>query len=89
MAEALLYLDKISESIENLNINARLESDGDISFISPVGAESTSFSEHSKSKIIIKINSHIEKVQLININFICFKIHLTIIRIKQTGFAKI
>lgn len=42
MAEALLYLDKIPESIENLNVNARLEFDNDISFIPMVGPESES-----------------------------------------------
>ncbi len=34
MAEALLYADKISDSIEHLNVNVRLETDEDISFVS-------------------------------------------------------
>lgn len=33
IAEALLYSDKISDSIENLNINTKIESDNDISFV--------------------------------------------------------
>ena len=32
LAEALLYSDKISDSIENLTINAKIESDNDLSF---------------------------------------------------------
>jgi len=32
LAEALLYSDKISDSIENLTVNAKIESDNDLSF---------------------------------------------------------
>lgn len=44
LAEALLYLDKISDSIEHLTINARIESDNDISFLPTIITESV-FSE--------------------------------------------
>ena len=33
LAEALLYSDKISDSIENLTLNTKIESDSDLSFI--------------------------------------------------------
>ncbi len=33
LAEALLYSDKISDSIENLTINTKIENDNDFSFI--------------------------------------------------------
>ncbi|CAF0738487.1 unnamed protein product [Brachionus calyciflorus] len=39
LAEALLYLDKISDSIEHLNINAKLETENDMSFIPTVASE--------------------------------------------------
>lgn len=52
MAEAQLYLDKISEAIENLNINARLDSENDISFVPSIGQENypADFNDSSKSK---------------------------------------
>ena len=52
LAEALLYLDKISDSIENLNNNLKLESENDISFIPSIVTESDSsdsFNENFKS----------------------------------------
>ena len=33
LAEALLYSDKISDSIENLTINTKIETENDLSFI--------------------------------------------------------
>ena len=39
LAEALLYSDKLNESIENLTANARLENDADISFLSQSSSE--------------------------------------------------
>lgn len=48
LAEAQLYLDKITESIEHLNINSRIETDNDISFV-PTSISSISDSTANES----------------------------------------
>ncbi len=39
LAEALLYADRINESIECLTLNSKIETDDDISFTTPTNLE--------------------------------------------------
>lgn len=54
LAEALLFSDKIHESIENLNMNSKIEAESDISFVASsillANNQSALQSEHAKRK---------------------------------------
>ena len=55
LAEALLYSDKVNDSIEILNLNTKIEAESDISFVASsillANNQSMGQSETSKSKI--------------------------------------
>ena len=50
LAEALLYSDKINDSIETLNLNTKIEAESDIAFVASSSNQSmTTHIDNSKS----------------------------------------
>jgi CCR4-NOT transcription complex subunit 10 len=71
LAEALLYADRLHESIEHLNVNAKLESDAEITFMPPINTnsqENGNFNSQILSITVLRLNIITFQAKLQNIN---------------------